>query len=455
MANTNRQTSAENAVPNARLTAVRVINSVFTDGAYANISLGKFLNKQKYNEQDRKFVTELVYGTVKAKGTIDWLLGQLVSRPLDKIEPMILNILRLGVFQIYFLERIPASAACNESVNLAKKFGHEGIVKFVNGVLRNAVRNKDSVVYPDATKDSKQYLALKELHPDWLVKRWLKQFGFDETQALCRFDNQPPPLTLRVNTLLTNREALLKQLQDDGFDAKPSRWCKEGIVCSKIPSLGLLFNKYNDKFYVQDESSMLVAPILAPRPGQTVIDICSAPGGKTTHLAQLMQNSGVIYATDIHEHKIKLIEDNAQRLGIGIIQPLVYDATEFNAEWKEIADCVLVDAPCSGLGVLRRRAEARWKKNKFDLKTFPPLQRAILHNAARYVKPGGRLVYSTCTLEQAENHYIPVEFLENNPNWSYAEFPHPLTGEIIEELQLFPQRDGTDGFYICALARKE
>ena len=415
MANIKEQAAAVNMLPNARLTAAQVINSVFKDGAYANIALGKALSKQNHSEQDRRFVTELVYGTVKAKGTIDWLLQQLVSRPLGKIEPMILNILRLGVFQIYFLERIPASAACNESVNLAKKFGH----------------------------------------PDWLVKRWLKQFGFEGAQALCRFDNEPPPLTLRVNTLVIDRKTLLASLQEDGFEAEPSKWCEDGIVCTKIPALSVLFSKYNDMFYVQDESSMLVAPVLAPQPGQTVIDVCSAPGGKTTHLAQLMQNKGVIYATDIHEHKIKLIEENSRRLGITIIEPSLQDAAEFKPEWASMADCVLVDAPCSGLGVLRRRAEARWKKNKLDLKTFPPLQRDILRNAARYVKPGGRLVYSTCTLEQAENHYIPSEFLENNPNWQYAGFQHPLTGETVDELQLLPQHDGTDGFYICALVRKE
>ena len=325
----------------------------------------------------------------------------------------------------------------------------------MNGVLRGAVRSKESIVYPDAEKDPRQYLALKEFHPDWLVKRWLKQFGFEGVQALCRFDNEPPPLTLRVNTLVSDRKTLLASLQEDGFEAEPSKWCEDGIVCTKIPALSVLFSKYNDMFYVQDESSMLVAPVLAPQPGQTVIDVCSAPGGKTTHLAQLMQNKGVIYATDIHEHKIKLIEENSRRLGITIIEPSLQDAAEFKPEWASMADCVLVDAPCSGLGVLRRRAEARWKKNKLDLKTFPPLQRDILRNAARYVKPGGRLVYSTCTLEQAENHYIPAEFLENNPNWQYAGFQHPLTGETVDELQLLPQRDGTDGFYICALVRKE
>lgn len=455
MVNIKNKTFSRSTGSSARLTALLVLNSVFSDKAYANIALGKALAQQNHSEQDRRFVTELVYGTVKAKGTIDWILAQLTERPLNKIETLILNILRLGVFQIYFLERIPASAACNESVNLAKKFGHPGIVKFVNGVLRGAVRSKEHIVYPDPEKEAKKYLALQEFHPEWLVKRWLKQFGEEETKALCRFNNQPPPLTLRVNTLVTDRKTLLDSLLEDEFEAESSKWCEDGIVCTRIPSLGILFAKYSNMFYVQDESSMLVAPVLAPKPGQTVIDLCSAPGGKTTHLAQLMGNKGLIYATDIHEHKIKLIEENCQRLGIEIIKPLVQDAAQFNPQWQDTADCVLVDAPCSGLGVLRRRAEARWTKTRLDLKTFPPLQRDILQNAARYVKPGGRLVYSTCTLEQAENHYIPTEFLENNPTWQYAGFNHPLTGEAIDELQLLPQRDGIDGFYICALVRKE
>lgn len=447
--------SSKKIVGNARAEAAKIIDNVFSDGAYANLALNKALGQHNYNEQDRRFITELVYGTVKAKGTIDWILRQFVSRPLGKIDPVILNILRLGVFQILFLERIPASAACNESVNIAKQLGHEGTGKFVNGVLRNIVREKDNIVYPDKDKDPKQYLAIKEYHPDWLIKRWLKQFGFEGTHILCKFDNQPPTLTLRVNTLAIKTGEFLKQLQEDGFEAELSKWCFDGIVCSKIPSLKILFEKYSDKFYIQDESSMLVAKVLDPKAGQIVLDLCSAPGGKTTHLAQLMNNNGIIYATDVHEHKLKLIEENAQRLGIKIIKPSLQDAAEFKPEWEGIADRVLVDAPCSGLGVLRRRAEARWRKSKVDLKIFPPLQREILSNAAKYVKVGGSLVYSTCTLEQAENHYIPAEFLENNPNWSYKYFPHPITGELIEELQLLPHVDGTDGFYICALERKE
>ena len=199
---------------------------------------------------------------------------------------------------------------------------------------------------------------------------------------------------------------------------------------------------------------MLVAGLLAPTPGMKVLDLCSAPGGKTTHLAQLMGNSGSITACDVHQHKLELIGENAARLGISIIQPTLNDGAVLRADWLGKFDRVLVDAPCSGLGVLRRRAEARWRKSRKDLKLFPPLQLAILNNAAQYVKDGGRLVYSTCTIEQSENHYLIEEFLEHNPQWHRVPFAHPLAGERVEELQLLPQVDGIDGFYICVLEKK-
>lgn len=272
----------EKTVPvNARLLALRVIDSVFSNGAYSNIALNKAFSANKISDLDRRFVTELVYGCIKAKGTLDWILEQNVSRSLNKISPVILNILRLGVFQIYFLERIPASAACNEAVNLAKKFGHIGTVKFVNAVLRNCVRNKEKMVYPSLEENKILHLALKLQHPEWLVRRWISDYGLEETEKLCAFNNQAPPLTLRVNTLVITRDELLKKLAEDDFTVRPSEWSKDGIVCDKLPSLELLFKKYNKCFYVQDESSMLVAGILEPKPGQRVIRCRTAAPSST------------------------------------------------------------------------------------------------------------------------------------------------------------------------------
>ncbi len=439
----------------ARSAAADVVNQILAEGAYTNIAVNNFLRKHVMEEQERKFFTELVYGTVKAVGTIDWYLQQCLTRPLSKIEPMILSVLRISAFQILYLERIPAAAACNEAVKLARRYSHEGSAKFVNGVLRGLLRKLESIKLPVREEDEAGYLSLKFCHPRWLVKRWLGQFGSEATEKLCVFNNTPAPMCLRVNTLVTDRETLMQDLQQLGAEVRASTWSADGIICSKMPALNSVMSKLHDKFYVQDESSMLVGRVIAPQPGENVIDLCSAPGGKTTHMAQLMGNKGSILAGDIHEHKLKLIEDNAARLGINIIKPQLMDATVFMPELESSADKVLVDAPCSGLGVLRRRAEARWRKKKADLKIFPPLQLQILNNAAKYVKKGGLLVYSTCTIETAENHYLVKAFLDANSEWEYAGFKHPVSGETVKELQLLPQVDGIDGFYICALKRKE
>ena len=442
--------------PTARGAALVVLRQVLEEGAYTNIAVNKFLRNHKLEDQERRFFTELVYGTVKALGTIDWYLAQGVTRPLKDVAPAILQVLRLSVFQLFYLERIPASAACNEAVKLARSVSHEGSAKFVNGVLRGLLRKRDAgaLNFPTMEEDDAGYLALQYYHPRWLVKRWLGPWGKEGTEALLAFNNTAAPVCLRTNTLALSREKLLAELTEAGAEAHPSRWCAEGIVCDKLPALEGLFAKLQNAFYVQDESSMLVAPVVAPAPHMTVLDLCSAPGGKTTHLAQLMENKGKIIACDIHEHKLQLIKENAQRLGIDIIVPSINDGTVLRQEWLGQFDRVLVDAPCSGMGVLRRRAEARWRKQKKDLKLFPPLQLAILENAVQYVKAGGRLVYSTCTIEQSENHYLIEEFLSKHSDWQRVPIPHPLTGEAVEELQLLPQRDGVDGFYICALERK-
>ncbi|MDD4721545.1 MAG: 16S rRNA (cytosine(967)-C(5))-methyltransferase RsmB [Acidaminococcaceae bacterium] len=438
----------------ARLMALTIINSVFTEGAYANIALSKALGSCVLPDVDRRFVTELVYGTIKAKGTIDWLISKNITRSLHKVSPIILNILRMGAYQLYFLEKIPASAACNEAVNLAKKFGHQGTVKFVNAVLRNMVRNKTQIVLPTIEENEPLHIALTYNHPEWLVQRWRYRFGTEDTIVLCKYDNASPVLSLRVNTLRITRDDLKKKLEAEGIQVRLSLWCKEGLVCEKIPSFAAMFHKFGKYIYIQDESSMLVGNILSPVPGNLTIDVCSAPGGKTTHLAQIMQNKGQVIATDIHAHKLKLITENAERLGLHNIVTREQDATEIVGDWREKADCVLVDAPCSGLGVLRRRAEARWSKNEKDLNFFPPLQKKILTSASAYVKPGGKLLYSTCTLETNENSRVIEAFLSSHTEFRKSNFLHPLTGETVNELQLLPQKDGIDGFYICLLRRK-
>ena len=435
---------------NGREAALQALLQVWEEGAYTAIALNRILRQAKLDEQDRRFATELVNGAVKAKGTLGFLLEQMVNRPLQKLEPAVRYILHLGLYQIFYLDRIPVSAACNESVNLAKKFSHKGTDKFVNGVLRNTLRQKE-ILWEKIQQD----ISLRLCHPLWLVKRWLEQFGDRETEALCCWDNEPANLCLRINPLMTTRDAFLQDLREMGCEAEVSLWCPDGLVMTKSPGMPLLLKKFPHSFYVQDESSMLPAAVLQPKPGEKVLDMCAAPGGKATHIAALMENKGQVTACDIYPHKLKLIEENAKRLKLDNIKTELQDGTVLREEWIETFDRVLVDAPCSGLGVLKRRAEARWIKTEKDLQAFPALQQAILETASRYVKPGGVLVYSTCTMEENENGKQVEAFLQRHGEWKQPGFLHPRTGETVKELQLYPQRDGVDGFYLTLLQKEK
>lgn len=440
-------------VQTARSLALNVLQDVFVSGAYANIALSKRLNDAKLSPLDRRLATELAYGAVKAYGTLDWMIGHYIKRPLSQTDPLVANILRLGIFQLYFLDKIPSSAAVNESVNLAKTLAHPGASGFVNAVLRSALREPEKVRYPNLAKDPVRHIALREYHPEWLVRRWLDKLGPEETQALCRFNNTQPPLSLRTHTLRISRDELLQKLVESGTDAEASALIPEGILCNRLGDEPLRFLR-EGLCQAQDESSMLVAHVVAPRPGEFVIDACAAPGGKSMHMATLMQNQGRIIATDIHPHKIALIEDNRRRLGLDIVDAKLLDATELHLSYASQADRILVDAPCSGLGVLRRRPDARWRKEA-SLKDLPALQQNILRSAARCVKPGGVLVYSTCTLEEAENETVVQQFLSNSPDFILESagsfFPVPRQDKMVT---LWPQRDGTDGFFIARMSRK-
>ena len=344
------------------------------------------------------------------------------------------------MYQIFFLDRVPNSAAVNESVELAKKI-NIGSGKFVNAVLRNAVREPEKAKFP--TNDTAEAVALSMFHPQWLIERWIEQFGIEQTKEICLADNKEPPLTLRVNALKTSRVEVLESLKSQNIVARPSTLTTEGIIVdSGAGSLDNLAILQQGFCQVQDESSMLVAHELDPQPGEFIIDCCAAPGGKATHIAELMKNSGQILAFDIHEHKIKQIKSNAARLGIKIIKPILLDAREIGSKFKDKADRVLVDAPCSGLGVLRRKADLRWKKTPAELKALPPLQLEILNSAAQALKQGGILIYSTCTLEHEENEGVINKFINNHSNFKLKNMK-----------TLLPHIDGTDGFFIAKLQK--
>lgn len=440
---------------NIRERAMRVLEAVHEQDAYANVVLAKELRRAELSDMDRRFLTELVYGAVKAGETLDWILRQYINRPIQKIPPKVREILRLGIYQLFYMDRIPASAVCNEAVELTKKYAHSGTVKFVNAVLRTAAREPERAKFPEGKGKAIDHLALSAQHPRWLVKRWVKAFGYAEAEELCKIDNEQPILVLRTNTQKISRAELMEKLRMEGLSVEPSTWTDEGILCLEHGALDSLESLKRGLFQVQDESSMQVAHVLSPEPEEFILDVCSAPGGKTTHIAELMQNKGRIIAGDLYEHKNRRVAENSERLGLSIIETILMDARTVGEKFPEQADRVLVDAPCSGLGVLRRKPDARWKKTQEGLAVFPPLQTAILESAAHAVKVGGILVYSTCTLEQAENRDVVENFLHAHPEFELEDTGAflPVKKRAEKMVQLYPQRDGTDGFFIARMKK--
>ena len=423
-----------------RLAATKILYNVAAKDAYSNVELAQTIRNEKFSDLDRKFCTELVYGTVKAGASLDWKIEKYLRCPLNKVDDKTLAVLRVGFYQIFFLDRVPNSAAVNESVELSKSFCGIGASKFVNGVLRSAVRQPRKSDF--TTGSDVNSLALQTFHPVWLVKLFADEFGLDATKKILDFDNTDPPLCLRVNALKTTRDNLLDALKIFGLKATPSTLAPEGIICHGHSALDNFQALRAGLCQVQDESSMTAARILNPTAGDFVIDCCAAPGGKATHLAELMLNRGKIIAADVHEKKLKHIRQNADRLGISIIEPLAIDARNIGDKFPAQADKVLVDAPCSGLGVLRRKADLRWKKNPDEIKTLPALQLEILSSAAKALKSGGTLLYSTCTIIRRENQSVVEEFLNANKNF-----------KLVESKILLPHVTNTDGFFSAKLLR--
>lgn len=436
---------------NPRRIVLDVLYAVENTGAYANIALNEALQKTPASVERHAFITELVYGTLRMRGTIDYILTQFYKKPLEKLPLRILLALRIGVYQLFFMSRVPQSAAVNESVKLARKYGHQGTASLTNAILRNIVRGGDNITFPDKDADPVGHIAAVCSHPHWLVQEWLERFGFDDTLALCSFDNQSAPYTLRVNTLKISREDVLQRLAAEGIDAEPLAFPSDGILVhggsvNALIGEGLL--------YPQQQSSMLAAHVLSPLPGSRVLDVCAAPGGKTTHMAALMQNKGEIRALDVHQHRLGLIKSNADRLGIGIIRTQQADSRDLSDVPDGWADFVLVDAPCSGLGVLRSRPDSRWRKSADTSREIASVAYAILEEAARKLKPGGQLLFSTCTISEQENEQTITHFLAEHKDFAAVPidcFPELFAGQ--SSLQVLPQRHNMEGFFFAKLQR--
>lgn len=448
----------------ARDQALRVLLAVDREGAYANLALQKSSSGLALKAQDTALLTELVYGALRWQNTLDWVIDQFSKVSVARMNYIVRNIVRLGVYQLLFLERVPAAAACNESVELAKSWKLGDLAGFVNGLLRNIARHQAVIAYPELEKDPVLHISVKYSHPAWLVERWLKRYGQEETISFCRANNEAPPVVLRCNTLKISPEGLSRKLEQEGVASRPSPLIPEGLRLARHVSVTELDSFRSGCFAVQDESSMMASKVLQPQDGSLVIDACAGPGGKTTHLAQIMKNSGRLLAFDVHPHRLRLIRDACRRLGVTIVSTSLQDAATPPEEIQEQADYLLVDAPCSGLGVIRRRPDLRWKAREQDLPVHAQQQGQILAGASRCLKPGGTMLYSTCSTEPEENSEVVAAFLDSHEDWQAQDITGFVPPSILASsddcrmaergcLQLLPHRHDTDGFFLAAFRK--
>ena len=430
----------------AREVAVRVLERVEVDASFADSALEHELAARRLSPRDAALAMELVYGTLRWQRYLDWILAPHSRRRLETLDARVRVILRVTAYQIAMLDRVPSFAAVNDAVTLAPPT--PGVKPFVNAVLRSFARRAPREREPAAPRDPVDALATRCSFPTWLAARWVARFGREEAEALMRASNERPPLTLRANALRTDRDALAGRLAaEEGLVGRPTRHAPEGLVVGPggAPASWRAFG--DGSFAVQDEASMLVARLLAPEPGTTIADVCAAPGTKTTHIAELMADRGRILAFDREPKRLARVREAAARLGITIIDARDGAVDALAPGFRDACDAVLVDAPCSNLGVLRRNPEVKWRRQPSDLGLASRQQSEILAAAATMVKPGGRLVYATCSLEPEENETVVSAFLQARPEFAIAapdKFPLPL--EADGWLRCRPDRHGTDGF---------
>lgn len=429
------------------------------DGMYSNLALNRFLTPE-ISAKDRAFVTELVYGVVKYRLRLDYIISQFSKITPSRMDPNVLHILRLGVYQMIFLDRVPDFAAVNESVEMAKKLEGRGAANFVNAVLRNIARRSREILYPNREKEPEKYLSVFYSFPMWMVKRWVKLFGVDFTEELCGAFNERPKTCIRVNTLKIEREELESRFLDEGVNFQRGFYLDEALYLIDSPPLARLKSFKEGFFQPQDESSMIASIALGAKSGESVLDVAAAPGGKTTHLAQMMKNAGSITAWDIHPHRVELVKEACRRLGVTIVDVEIKDARIPNEKMFYRFDRVLIDAPCSGLGVIRRKPDIKWSKNPEDLAALKIEQANILRVCSKYVKPDGILLYSTCSIEPEENQEVVEAFLRENGDFVFDDLrpclPEKLRAAVDKHvgcLQLYPHIHKVDGFFIARLRR--
>lgn len=396
---------------NSRSIALKILNRVFNEGAYSNLVLSSELNNSNLNDKDKALVTEIVYGTIRRKNSLDTLIASFV-RDIKMMDKRVLNILRIAMYQLKFLDKVPSYAACNEAVEQAKKISISSS-KLVNGILRSYGKKGESGL---VFKNKIYELAYTYSFEPWLIRLFIKQYGEEDAIRILNGLNLTPKVTVRVNSLKGDFDEVFEELEEFGYNVEEGYICPEAISIKGGKSVedNKVFNE--GKITVQDESAMLVAPLLDIAHDETVLDLCSAPGGKTTHIAELLENTGKVLAFDLHENKLGLIEENCKRLGIKNVELKQMDATKIDVNLIGAGDKILLDVPCSGLGIIKRKPEIKWNKNREELKEIVKVQRGIMENAWQYLKQGGTMVYSTCTLNKEENEQNIEWFLNKHKN---------------------------------------
>lgn len=419
-----------------RKTAYATLMDIETKKSFSNLALNHQVAVSK--PASPGFVRELVYGVLENKMLLDYYIDCLVKTGAASLKASDRVLLRMGIYQLGYMESVPEYAAVNETVVMAKRYcrGRSG---FINGVLRNYLKKQDELKLPAREEDEVRYLSIKYSYEPWIVELWMDEYGTDFTEELLKAGNETPPNTIRINWLKTIKEDLVSSLEERGFEVTDGDLCQNAL---HVKGSGLLETEFykHGLFSVQDESSMLVAEKLDPKHGELIMDVCAAPGGKTMAIAERMNNTGKIISSDIYRRKLDLIDREANRLGIRNVETKPWDATRVDSSMIGKADRVLVDAPCSGLGVVRRKPEIKYKAKTEEMDLLPRKQLAILSASAQYVKVGGTLVYSTCTVNPYENQRVVEAFLKKNGRF-----------KIRESLQLLPNEHRTDGFYICVM----
>ena len=432
-------------IDKTREIALKIVYKIDKEDAYSNIELNEQIkqNRKNLTEKDIGLISEIVYGVTTWRLTLDEIIKKYSKIKIKKISPWILNILRMGIYQIIFLDKIPKSAAVNESVNLAKRYGHASSSNFVNAILRKIEKNDYEEFFK--IEDDIERISKTTSMPKWIVEELMKSNDEKEVEQICKNSNIKPKVTIRVNTLKINKQELIERLKEKNTECKETaEKLDDFLILEKVKNIENVEEFKQGYFTIQDISAGQTAKILNPQPGELVLDACSAPGGKTTYMAELMKNKGKIEAWDIHEHRTKLVEQNAQRLGINIIETKVKDASLYDESLKEKFDKILLDVPCLGIGVIKRKPDIKWKRKPEDVKNITEIQKKILDNCSKYLKKNGVMVYSTCSILEKENQDIVDKFLKENNEY----YIRP------EETRNILTNEEKDVFFICKIYRK-